>query len=148
MPFLGTRGDANLDHHQIVESLPFPVFWNSHKTGCSFRWDFVRETFSSPGCAAFVASVALYAAGEDPLRNAFQQFQTKWQKHYAAWPRLVAERIHYRHLARNDISKIGSFKEESHLPNTPIVGLVGFDSDKTIYYICMYAYWKQSRSLL
>ena len=35
-------------------------------------------------CAAFVASVALYAAGEDPIRSAFEKFQAKWQKNYAS----------------------------------------------------------------
>lgn len=35
-------------------------------------------------CAAFVASVALYAAGEDPVRSAFEKFQAKWQKNYGS----------------------------------------------------------------
>jgi hypothetical protein len=35
-------------------------------------------------CAAFVASVALYAAGEDPDRSAFEKFQAKWQKNYGS----------------------------------------------------------------
>ena len=35
-------------------------------------------------CAAFMAGVALYAAGEDPLRTAFNQFQAKWHKKYAS----------------------------------------------------------------
>ena len=40
---------------------------------------------SHQGVAAFVATNwALYVAGEDPVRAAFQQFQAKWNKTYVS----------------------------------------------------------------